>query len=575
VSDIFISYSRRDKEQALSLAERLRASGCSIWIDTQGIEAATSWSREIVTAIDTCKAVLLLLSSSSVQSHNVIKEVSLASEARKTIIPIDLEHVDLTADLRYQLAGLQRVKFEDFDGIFRGLDRIGAVGGTAIASQPRTTQQTSADSRISLAVLPFEDLSAGKDNEWFGDGLADELINALSNIEALRVTDRRTAMGYKGYKGSLQAIAQALNVRYCIEGAVRKHGEQIKITVALYDSRTTEYIWNEAHRGVMDDIFDIQESVAKKTIEALKVTLSLADKEKLESRLTESSEAYEYYMRAGSLIELSTKQDIIRGIELLDEAIAADPGFSAALAIKASALLVLYRVYEQRPEWLTEAEALIQASLSLNPRITHPYHALATLETIRGNYEAAIEASQKIIALEPNIIRGYMSMGFVNSQAGKVQEAIRWYEKATQVNQENVFGFWNLFVQYSKAGDNDQMRALATNALPLFERRAKLQPNDQFILTALAHFYLETNNLPKTREIIATLVSSPGTDAMSLYNIGCLLIRHGKLDDAVETLARAVENGFGDVKLLRSDPDLDPVRSLPSFSEQVLAKIKN
>ncbi len=550
----------------------MRASGCSIWIDTQGIEAATSWSREIVTAIDTCKVVLLLLSESSVASHNVVKEVSLASESRKTIIPVDLEHVDLTADLRYQLAGLQRVKYADFDGILRGLDRIGAVAGsTPVAPQP-AQQPAPKDERVSLSVLPFEDLSAGKDNEWFADGLADELINALSGIQSLRVTDRRTAMGYKGYKGSLQAIAQALKVRYCIEGAVRKHGEQIKITVALYDSRSTEYIWNEAHRGVMDDIFDIQEAVARKTIDALKVTLSLIDKEKLTARLTESAEAYEFYMRAGSFIEQSTKQAITHALELLDEALTIDPGFAAAMAIKASALLVLYRVYEQRKEWLDEVAALIDRSLAINDTITVAYHALATLETIRGNFDAAIDASQKIIELEPNIIRGYLSMGFVYSQAGKTIQAIEWYQKCTEVNPENIFGFWNLYVQYSKTGDTQGQTYVAERALPLFEHRRKLQPDDQFLLAGLASFYFDLHETEKALNIVNRLLASSHSDGLSLYNVGCMLIRHKKLDDGIKAIALAVDKGFGNLKLIRTDPDLDPLRNLPEF-EAILKKL--
>lgn len=572
MSDVFISYSRRDKEHALSLAERLRASGCSIWIDTQGIEAATSWSREIVTAIDTCKAVLLLLSESSVASHNVVKEVSLASESRKTIIPVDLEHVDLTADLRYQLAGLQRVKYADFDSILRGLDRIGAIAGVTITPPKPATPAAPKDDRVSLAVLPFEDLSAGRDNEWFADGLADELINALSGIESLRVTDRRTAMGYKGYKGSLQAIAQALNVRYCIEGAVRKHGEQIKITVALYDSRSTEYIWNEAHRGVMDDIFDIQEAVAAKTIEALKVTLSLADQKKLTARYTENVEAYEYYMRAGSLVEHHTKQDVLRAMELLDEAIKCDPVFAAAMAIKASAILVLYRVYEQRPELLNEAEQLIAQALQLNSNISHAYAALATLETIRGNVEAALQASQKIIDIEPNVVRGYISMGFVYSQSGNVAKAIEWYEKCTEVNPENVLGFWNLYVQHSKVNDPNGRMKLIAQALPLFERRSKLQPEDQFLQTALASFYLDLKQTEKAMRIVNAITTSSQTDGFSLYNMGCLLIRHSRPEEGLKLIAHAVEKGFGDLKLMRKDPDLDPVRERKEF-EAILKKI--
>src|ERR1700733_8727194 len=117
--DIFISYSRKDSAQALELAERLRLSGMHVWIDQHGIEAATSWSNEIVQAIDGAKVVIVLLSAYSIISHNVIKELSIASEAKKSILPIDIEAVTLPTQFRYQLAGIQRAKLEDFDGILR------------------------------------------------------------------------------------------------------------------------------------------------------------------------------------------------------------------------------------------------------------------------------------------------------------------------------------------------------------------------------------------------------------------------------------------------------------------------
>ncbi|HEY6170701.1 MAG TPA: TIR domain-containing protein, partial [Candidatus Kapabacteria bacterium] len=195
MADIFISYSRKDTAEAQTLAGELRANGYEVWIDVSGIHAATSWSREIVEAIDVCSVFLVLLSPHSLTSPNVTKEVSLASESRKTILPVDIGQVELTSDLRYQLAGLQRVSIKDRDAILKGLQRLNI---TTARSAPASTTQTISpplkrtDSRISIAVLPFDDLSPGKDNDWFADGLADELINVLSELRTLRVTDRRT-----------------------------------------------------------------------------------------------------------------------------------------------------------------------------------------------------------------------------------------------------------------------------------------------------------------------------------------------------------------------------------------------
>jgi hypothetical protein len=164
MQDVFISYSRHDWGRALELAELLQRSGVSTWIDQQGIEGASSWSKEIVEAIDSCKVFLILLSVSSLESDNVARELSLAFEAKRPILPVDLEEVVLPTSVRYQLAGIQRVPFIEAARILAALSKLG------VAQQARTTvtqPDTFRDKRASLMILPFEDLSPSKDNEWF------------------------------------------------------------------------------------------------------------------------------------------------------------------------------------------------------------------------------------------------------------------------------------------------------------------------------------------------------------------------------------------------------------------------
>src|SRR5579872_4358255 len=186
--DIFISYSRQDAEQAQLLTELLTSAGLSVWIDQSGIEVATSWSGEIVDAIEECKAFIVLLSTASTESTNVIKEVALATEKKKKILPLDLEPVPLPRDLQYALAGIQRAPMTNIDAVIRALAKLG-LEATGAPQPPKIVKET--DGRKSLMILPFEDLSPTADNAWFADGLATELISALSNVKALRVTDRK------------------------------------------------------------------------------------------------------------------------------------------------------------------------------------------------------------------------------------------------------------------------------------------------------------------------------------------------------------------------------------------------
>ncbi len=271
MSDIFISYSSKDREKAEQLTELLASAGLSVWIDKQGIGAATSWSEEIVNALDNCKAFIIMLSSSSVDSKNVVRELALAFEKNKKILPLDLEPVALPASMQYHLAGLQRTSMTNIDAIIRALGKLGLEATQA----PTFKLVKETDGRKSLMILPFEDLSPTADNEWFANGIVSELINVLGNVKALRVMDAATTKEYKSYKGHLTVYAREMGIRYFVQGDVRKFGDQIKISSRLLDIETGDHLWQDSLKGTMEDIFDIQETVAKKVVDGLSIILTM------------------------------------------------------------------------------------------------------------------------------------------------------------------------------------------------------------------------------------------------------------------------------------------------------------
>lgn len=566
MADIFISYSRKDGEAAKVLAGHLQSNGYDVWIDIKGIHAATAWSREIVEAIDTCKVFIVLLSAHSLASPNVTKEVSLASEARKIILPIDLEQIELSTDLRYQLAGLQRVSIVDKDAILRGLERLNIQSSDATHIGTGQTI-TASDDRLPIAVLPFDDLSPSKDNDWFADGLTDELINVLSELNKLRVTDRRTAMGFRGFKGSMADIAKGLNVRYLIEGAVRKHGDQIKITVQLYDALRSETLWNDSHKGVMDDIFDIQEDVARKTTESLRITLSLTEEKMIEARPTENTKAYEYFLRAIALADLNTRSDYEKALLMLDLAIELDPNFAETYALKALILTNLYRVYDKNEVHIKNSEIAIEKALANDAESREAYLARATLYTVLGRTNDAIASAEKVIELNPNLTQGYFALGFTYSTLGDSRKAIEWYQKAKAANPDNTFSYWNIFVHSVRLKDDELTTSVINEAIPVFARRLELNPNDHFLRSNLVSFYIRIGRMDEAKEIVNSLVTDPTTDSMILYNITCQYVQLGEYEAAMDTLKKAFHKGFQNTKLIQTDTDLDPLREREDFKQ--------
>ncbi len=548
--DIFISYSRKDSPQALELAEQLRAAGMEVWIDQHGLELASSWSKDIVDAIEQCKAFVLLLSESSLASKNVAKELTIASESGRSIIPIEIKHVRLTSEFKYALAGLQRAPLSDLDGIFKSLEKIGVAQASARSPEQRAEARATADTRKSLIVLPFEDLSPpGEDNGWFADGLAGEMIDALGHIKSLRILDRNTSIGLRGTKLGTIEIGKEFRTRYFIEGSVRKFGEQIKISVALLDIETGEYLWQESHRGAFKEIFDIQESVAQKVVEGLKLHLTKAEKTLVQDRGTENAEAYALYVKGNEYFGRQTKEGIELAIQLYTEAIKLDPDYANVYGNKALALALLYRGYTRDSALLEEGMELIQKVHTLKPGLWNAYRALVLIYQLQGNLEKAEETANEYIRNAPETFESHYALGFFYDQIGRSAEAIARYEKALSFAPENVNAILNLVLSCDDVKDREKQAAWATVAIPLFERHLKLFPDDEdrrVNHAALLHF---AGRDDEARIAVRNL--SNITDGAPLYNVACLQCRLQDYKAGLQTFRKSVEAGFRNPALLK------------------------
>ncbi len=299
-ADVFISYSREDKDRVLDLAAKLRSAGVSLWIDQGGIDGATLWGEEIVKALENAKVLLLVVTESAVRSHNVAKEVVLASERKGHILPVHLEPTQIPSSLRYPLAGIQHIEYFQGDAdtnlrtILRSLERVGvrivppppdhkagASGEesravTSVASAPQGVEHLIEQG--ALAVLPFDNISPDQETDYFSDGLTEELIARLSLVSEIELVSRWASMQFKGRKQDIRAIGTELGARYIIGGSVRRFQESVRITVQLVDVATNRQLWGNTYKGKLDDIFDIQEQVAQQIDEALRLKLSFSEK---------------------------------------------------------------------------------------------------------------------------------------------------------------------------------------------------------------------------------------------------------------------------------------------------------
>jgi adenylate cyclase len=546
MSDIFISYSSHDREKAEQLRELLSSAGLSVWIDQAGIDVATSWSEEIVDAIDACKAFIVMLSPDSIASHNVAKEVSLASEKRKKILPLDLEPVELPKNLQYALAGIQRASMTNIDAIIRALGKLG-LEATGVPQPPKIIKES--DGRKTLMILPFEDLSPTGDNGWFADGIAAELIAALSNVKSLRVSDAQATKEFKGYKGQLAPYAHEMRIRYFILGSVRKFGDKIKITVSLLDIDSGDHVWQNTMKGTMDDIFDIQEKVAENVLDGLKIHLASDEVKKLAERGTENSEAYELYLKSEEYFERQTREGIKLSAQLNASAIALDPNFARAYLARANALTVLYCIFDPDPALLDEAEALCTEALRRKPDEFKAYQPLSAIYLYRGRDAEAEELAQEYVRKDPLNSFSYSNLGNTYINLGQHFKAIAPLEESLRLKSDSLVRLFNLVLSCDVAQQREKCIYWAQIALPQFERHLKLHPDAENILVQHAALLLMSGQVQPARAAAKHLTTL--NDGAALFNAACLFGKLGDKREAVRTGLRATKAGYKNIRQLK------------------------
>ena len=569
MADIFISYSSKDREKAEQLTELLASAGLSVWIDKHGIGAASSWSKEIVQAIDGCKALIVLLSPFSVASENVAKEISLAAEQKKKIVPLDLDPVELSDDLRYHLAGLQRTSMTNIDAIIRSLGKLGLEATKA----PELQLVNGSDSRKSLMIIPFEDLSPTQDNGWFTDGLASEMVGSLSHVKALRVIDWNTSRMLKNKAVKTVELAREFSVRYFIEGQVRKFGDQIKISITLLDIETGDHLWQDSLRGVMNDIFDIQEQCAEKVLAGLKLHLSKDEGEQVAKKPTENAEAYELLLKARDYHSRGTRSDVERALTVFEEVVRLDPRFAMAYAMIANTCAELNYNYGRSEALLERAKAAAGKIKELEGETAQYFRIMGVIRHSRGDAEGAIVYALRAVNIDPTYAQSYDTLGIAYQTLGRHEEAVQAREEFVRLLENSTGGHFKLLTSLNELAATDSPHArerlnqAAERAIPVFERHVRLNSDDYKVRIQFAIVYLMANRNQEALAKAEQLSSVESLTGNVLYDLACVYLHLQANERGMAMLRKSVEKGYRDIELIRRDPDLDSLRGTTEFEE--------
>ncbi len=578
--EVFVSYSREDSARVLDLAAKLRAAGVSLWIDQGGIDAASLWSEQIVTALERAKVLLLIVTESAVHSHNVAKEVMLVSERNGNILPVHLEPTVIPPTLKYPLAGIQHIEYfgdahadQALRAILRSLARIGVTTGGATErpsaaaplDAPAMAERTADAPGGALAVMPFDNMSSDPETDYFSDGLTEELTTRLSLVSEIELVSRWASKQLKERKHDVRAISSELGARYIVGGSVRRFQDSFRINVQLVDVATNRQIWANTYKGKLDDIFDIQEQVAQQIVEALKLKLSFSEKVSLTKRQTIDARAYDLYLKGQDYLYRLTKRSVEYAIQLFEKAIELDPRYAAAYAAASIAYGQLYQYFDRTDALRTRAQELSFKALMYDSNLPEAYTAMGLSYFIWGKLAEAGESSRKAIEMDPDGFVARWTLGRIYFTNGDFEKAYELFRRVTELKPSFFSGYVDLAQSCDGLGRADEARAARKQVSELMPDYLLQNPDDararMYYAVVLAEMGRKDEAL---REGTKALEVSPD-DGMMLYNCACLYARLGEFERAVETLGGAIAKGYADDGWLKHDPDLDGLRQHPGF----------
>ena len=349
--------------------------------------------------------------------------------------------VSISGSAYDHVRGRVEVEFVDLGektlkNIARPLRVFAARVGPSNVGRPAAPPSLSASPAASIAVLPFANMSGDPEQEYFADGISEDIITALSKLSQLMVIARNSSFTFKGKNVDLREVGKTLGVRHVLEGSVRKSGSRIRITAQLIDATTGGHVWAERFDRNLTDIFDVQDDVTAHIVSALSVNLTSGELRRMATARTDNQEAYDCYLKGRELWRKGDRQANAEALEVLERAVGLDPGF-----VPAHAVLAIVHLNEVINDWSPSPEASRQSSIACATRAvalddTNPdaHFAMAVVTLWLRRHEEALRHVERAIALDPNHSDARLALGVILHYAGRSEEALSVFDRSLAVD---------------------------------------------------------------------------------------------------------------------------------------------
>lgn len=575
VARIFISYARDDVDAARQLADCIAQGGHDVWWDRH-LHGGSRFTTEIDRQLKQADVVVVLWTETSVESAWVQDEAAEGRDSGR-LVPVTLGAVKPPLGFR---------QFHTIDlGPWSGdghpesiVELLDAINHTRCSNadddkkaEPVATGKP--QRKASVCVLPFVNMSGEAEQEYFSDGISEDIITDLSKVSALSVVARNTAFMFKGQTVQVKEVAQTLGVSHVLEGSVRKAGNRVRITAQLIDGAVGDHIWADRFDRDLTDIFEIQDEISKAIVDALKIKLLPKEKKAIEARGTSSVEAYNLYLMArqqwisGAVGNPRREEAIIR---LCKQATLLDPNYAQAWALMAFAQLELHYVHGRDENALPAAER----ALEIDPNLSEAHCIKARCLEEEGKTAEAEKQLQTALQLDPNSWEVNREIARMVFRQNRISDSIPYFEKAAALMENDWHSPMMLTTCYEATGNSGKLPGVARMAADRTERAIANDPTNGTALAAGAYALAAFGERERAREWTQRALLLDPDNLNMRYNLACTLIR--QLDDqegAVDALVPFFEriNSTTLMRHLEVDPDLDPIRNDPRFMEMLIA----
>ena len=574
MSDVFVSYARPSERHAQQLCDALREQGYGVWRDDE-LPAHRSYCDVIEERLKAAKAVVVLWSAEALKSQWVRAEADAAREAGilvqvsldGTVPPMPFNQIQC-ADLKGWDGNT------DAPGWRKVASSVAAlVGGTSpLAGQPARSHV----GRASICVLPFANMSGDPEQEYFSDGISEDITTDLSKVSALSVVARNTAFTFKGQSVDVCDVARKLGVSHVLEGSVRKVGTRVRITAQLIDGKTGDHLWAERYDRDLTDIFAIQDEITKKIVAALQLTLLPKEKKAIEQRGTTSVEAYNLYLMARQYWVTGNQGDMRREervMRICKRAVEIDPRYAQAWALLAIAQSNLRYGFGCEVE---DGVAAAHAALSIDPSIAEAHCAMARRLEEKGRKDEALSELEKGLRLDPDSWELNKVIANFFMCEGRIGDATRHFEKAASVMETDYHAWGMLTSCYRGMGDGVRSLEAAKRTLEQVERVLAEDPSNGAAISFGVMSLAALGQRDRAREWMDRALLIDPDNLNMRYNFACALARDfGDCESALGMLESTLPRVKGSLRNVgvEFDPDLDPLRDEPRF-QKMLADAK-